>query len=62
MALTAGENSLALTKKLDTIVNSLPNHLSASEQLNDDNEKTLKDVNQSNKQCKISFTKSIVRC
>lgn len=57
MALEAGIKSRNLITNLDNIVNSLPNHLLASQQLNDDTEKTQKDIIQSNKQCNINKLK-----
>lgn len=47
------EKSRQLINSLDNVVKSLPNHLIAAQQLNKDTDKTIKDVTQSNKQCKI---------
>lgn len=57
MALEASIKSRDLITNLDNIVNSLPNHLVASQQLNDDTDKTQKDIVQSNKQCKRNILK-----
>jgi len=47
------EKSRKLINTLDHVVESLPNHLVAAQQLNKDTDKAIKDVTQSNKQCKI---------
>jgi len=46
------EKSRKLINSLDDVVKSLPNHLIAAQQLNKDTDKAIKDVTQSNKQCK----------
>lgn len=48
------EKSRKLINSLDNIVKSLPNHLIEAQQLNKDTEKAIKDVAQSNNQCKIN--------
>lgn len=48
-----GEKSNQLISNLDNLVKSLPNHLTASQKLNEDIEKTLKDNSQTSNQCKI---------
>lgn len=47
------EKSRKLINTLENVVESLPNHIVAAQQLNKDTDKTIKDVIQSNKQCKI---------
>jgi len=46
------EKSRKLINSLDDVVKSLPNHLIAAQQLSKDTDKAIKDVTQSNKQCK----------
>jgi len=47
------EKSRKLINTLENVVESLPSHIVAAQQLNKDTDKTIKDVTQSNKQCKI---------
>jgi len=53
------EKSRKLINRLDHVVESLPSHLIAAQQLNKDTDKAIKDVTQSNKQCKM-FGNSIM--
>lgn len=48
-----GEKSKQLIDSLDNLVKLLPDHLNASQQLNEDIKKALKDNIQTNNQCKI---------
>ncbi|VVC44657.1 Hypothetical protein CINCED_3A025090 [Cinara cedri] len=52
--LESGENSHKLVNSLNNIVQSLPNHLIASQQLNKDNENAIKDNTQSKNQLDIA--------
>jgi len=52
MALAGDEKSRQLTNSLDKIVDSLPFHLVASQKLNTDTGNAVKDIAQSEKQCK----------
>lgn len=47
------EKSRKLINSLDNIVKSLPDHYQAAQQLNKDTDKAIKDIIQSNNQCKI---------
>lgn len=55
MVLTDEEKSRKLINNLDNVVKSLSKHLTASQQLNKDTEKGIKDINQSNNQRKINI-------
>lgn len=55
MVLADNEKSHQLVSSLNSTVNSLPNQLIASQQLNKDTETSIKDINQSNNQCKINI-------
>jgi len=46
------EKSQKLINSLENVVKSLPNHLIVAQQLNKDTDTAIKDVTQSNKQCK----------
>lgn len=52
MILADNEKSRQLVSSLNNTVKSLPNQLIISQQLNKDTETTIKDINQSNNQCK----------
>lgn len=55
MILADNEKSRQLVSSLNNTVKSLPNQLITSQQLNKDTETTIKDINQSNNQCKIKI-------
>lgn len=54
------EKSRELIKNLDNISKSLPKDLSTSRDLTKDTEHGIKDINQSNKQCKLNIKIKII--
>lgn len=55
MILDQNEKSRELINSLHDIVTSLPNYLNTSQELTKDTENGIKDINQSNNQCKYTL-------